>query len=92
MYDKLTLSLPGQLVRLVGSTLLHYATNGSVPVQGAALIELCEIAAVSDKHAYVESLRTVTGVARTATGGDDISYQTVSSGYPLPMNDQLSPT
>lgn len=48
-------------------------------MQCAALIELCELAAVSDKHAYIESLRTVTGVARTATGGDDISYQTVSA-------------
>ncbi|BGO97504.1 Phosphatidylinositol 4-kinase STT4 [Rhodotorula toruloides] len=67
------------LTRLVGSTLLHYAMNGSVLVQCAALIELREIAAVSDKHAYVESLRTVTGVARTATGGDDISYQTAIS-------------
>ncbi|GEM09474.1 phosphatidylinositol 4-kinase [Rhodotorula toruloides] len=67
------------LVRLVGSTLLHYATNGSVLVQCAALIELCELAAVSDKHAYIESLRTVTSVARAATGGDDISYQTAIS-------------
>ncbi|GAA5845618.1 hypothetical protein JCM9279_006050 [Rhodotorula babjevae] len=64
-----------QLQRLVVSTLQHHAANGGPAVVSAALYELAELAALSDKDTFVEIVRSVSAAARGASSSEDPAYQ-----------------
>ncbi|GAA5914470.1 hypothetical protein JCM8208_004460 [Rhodotorula glutinis] len=64
-----------QLQRLVVSTLQHHAANGGPAVVCAALYELAELAALSDKDTFVEISRSVSAAARGASSGEEATYQ-----------------
>ncbi|BGP37895.1 Phosphatidylinositol 4-kinase stt4 [Rhodotorula kratochvilovae] len=70
-----------QLQRLVISTLQQHAATSSPAVVCAALYELAELAAVADKDAFVEILRSVSAVARGARSSEDAVYQTAIAAY-----------